>query len=237
MARARRASPRPPSRPPSRSARACSSRTASPSCSMKACCRGCRASVGGEPFDRRDRAPLVLDRQGQARQDALAVDQHRAGAAGPLVASLLGAREPEPLPQNVEQALAALQRDPMALPVDRQVTHQVQPRLLALATPTVTRVVDSEKRGRLPLRARGAGHCARRRGVGQSPGLVRAFQAEPWHRSCSGAPRGRAVGPGAVEATALEEMRRGTLRRRRGARRPGRTDRDPYESTVYQGRA
>ena len=69
-------------------------------------------------------APVILHRERQARQDALAVDQHRAGAARALVAALLGAREPRPLAQQVEQALARLQLDRILLAVDTQIPHR-----------------------------------------------------------------------------------------------------------------
>ena len=81
-------------------------------------------AVRAEPLDRGDRATFVLDRQRQAREDSLAVDQHRAGAARALVAALLRAREPEPLPEHVEQALARLQLERVLLAVDPQAAHR-----------------------------------------------------------------------------------------------------------------
>ena len=79
-------------RPPSRSGPACSSRTGSASCSMKACCSGCSASPSRQAFDGGDRrAPSLHHRQRQAGVDAPAVDQHGAGAALAVVAALLGA--------------------------------------------------------------------------------------------------------------------------------------------------
>ena len=65
-----------------------------------------QASVLGEAFDRHHLVPLGLGRKDEARTDEPAVEQHRARAALTLLARILRAREPEPLPQREEQALA-----------------------------------------------------------------------------------------------------------------------------------
>ena len=56
-----------------------------------------------QAFDRHDLVALVHDGERQARVDAPAVDQHRAGAALPVVAALLGAGQVQVLAQRVEQ--------------------------------------------------------------------------------------------------------------------------------------
>ena len=84
-------------------------------------------AAGGQAFDRGDRAALVLHRQRQARQDALAVDQHRAGAAGALVAALLGAGEMQVLAQQVEQRCPDIDRKVAGLSVDDEMHMQALP--------------------------------------------------------------------------------------------------------------
>jgi hypothetical protein len=64
-----------------------------------------------QPLDGGDLASLVLHRERKARQDPLAVDQHRAGAARALIAPLLGAVEMERLAQQVEQRHARVGRE------------------------------------------------------------------------------------------------------------------------------
>ena len=68
--------------------------------------------------------PSILHRQREARVDPLAVDEHGARAAGALVAAFLGAGEPEPLAQQVEQALARLQLERIFHTVDPYVAHR-----------------------------------------------------------------------------------------------------------------
>ena len=70
-----------------------------------------------QALDRGDLAALVLHRQRQAGVDALAVDQHRAGAAGALVAALLGAGEAEVVAQQVEERGAQVDVDATARPL------------------------------------------------------------------------------------------------------------------------
>ena len=62
-----------------------------------------------EPFDRRDRAPLDARGRRDARDARLTVDEHRATSALTLRrAPVLGRHDPEPLAQDVQQRLAAL---------------------------------------------------------------------------------------------------------------------------------
>ena len=71
-----------------------------------------------EPFDGGDLAALVLHGQREAAVDALAVDQHRAGAAGALVAALLGAEQVQLLAQQIEQRGAHVHRDLQVAAID-----------------------------------------------------------------------------------------------------------------------
>ena len=57
------------------------------------------------PFDRLDAAALALDRQHQAGEHRLAVDEHRARAALAELAAVLGAGEVEILAEHLEQGL------------------------------------------------------------------------------------------------------------------------------------
>src|SRR5262249_49631009 len=56
-------------------------------------------------LDGLDLAALALDRQGEAGQDGLTVDEHRAGAALAELAAVLGAGELEVLAQYLEERL------------------------------------------------------------------------------------------------------------------------------------
>src|ERR1700743_1618765 len=56
-----------------------------------------------QPFDRRDGAALVLNRESKAAVDPLAIDQNRARAAGALVATLLRPREPQMIAHKIEE--------------------------------------------------------------------------------------------------------------------------------------
>src|SRR6185369_17023535 len=60
------------------------------------------------------------DGEGQARQHPLAVEVHGAGAALAPVAALLGAGEPEPVAQRVEQGHPRVERQPVLAAVDDQ---------------------------------------------------------------------------------------------------------------------
>ena len=75
----------------------------------------------GETFDGDDLSAVEAGGERQARIDAPAVDQHRAGAALAAVAALLGAGEIEPLAQQVEQRYPrVLERDVPAVAVHRK---------------------------------------------------------------------------------------------------------------------
>jgi hypothetical protein len=76
--------------------------------------------VSGEPFDRDDLAPLGLDAEEQAGEDRPVIDQHRAGAAFPELAAVLGARQPEVLAQHLEESLVRLGGDLSELAVDAE---------------------------------------------------------------------------------------------------------------------
>ena len=65
-------------------------------------------AVVGDAFDGGDLLPLATGRQHGAREHGHAVDLHRAGAAGGVVASPLGAGQIEVLAQDVEQQLVRL---------------------------------------------------------------------------------------------------------------------------------
>ena len=70
---------------------------------MKACCIGMQAVAVWRALDRGDARPCADDGKRQARQDAPAVEQHRAGAALAVVAAFLGAGKAETLAERVEQ--------------------------------------------------------------------------------------------------------------------------------------
>ena len=72
----------------------------------------------GHPLHRLDLAALALDGQGQAGQHGLAVHQHRAGAALPQLAAVLGAREVEVLAQHLEEGLVDGDQNLALLTVD-----------------------------------------------------------------------------------------------------------------------
>jgi hypothetical protein len=60
----------------------------------------------GQPLDRRDLPADGLPGGDQARADRLAVQVDGARAALPLLTGVLGAGQPHPLAQHVEQALS-----------------------------------------------------------------------------------------------------------------------------------
>ena len=62
-------------------------------------------------------SPSMHDRERQARIDAPAVDDHRAGAALAVIAALLGAGEMQVLAQRVEQGGARVERELAGLAV------------------------------------------------------------------------------------------------------------------------
>ena len=87
-----------------------------------------------DALDRRDGATLILDRERKAGNDALALDQHRAGTARSLVAALLGTGQSEMLAQQIEKRGADIGVDVGDLVVDRELHG---PAFLRFATPSV----------------------------------------------------------------------------------------------------
>ena len=77
-----------------------------------------------QAFDGRDLAPLHERGEREARFHALAVHQHRAGAALAEAAAFLRAGEMQVLAQSVEQRGARIERQPMLGSVDAQ--HDVE---------------------------------------------------------------------------------------------------------------
>src|SRR5260370_25702893 len=75
----------------------------------------------GHPFDGRDRAALDLDREQQAAQLRLAIDEHRARAALTKLAAMLRASELHVLTQHLEERLVHRQQQlaPLAIYVQR----------------------------------------------------------------------------------------------------------------------
>jgi hypothetical protein len=60
----------------------------------------------GEPFDRRNFFPLLHHRKGKTRIDTFSVDNHRAGAALPVVAPFLAAGQVKLIAQQIQQSCA-----------------------------------------------------------------------------------------------------------------------------------
>ena len=73
-----------------------------------------------EALHRMDGGELEGDRQQAARIDRIAVDQHRAGAAGAAVADPLGTRQLQMIAQGVEQRRPRLEHQVHGLVVDPQ---------------------------------------------------------------------------------------------------------------------
>jgi hypothetical protein len=73
-----------------------------------------------QPLDGRDLGSIARDREHEAAVRAAPVEQHRAGAALPVIAPLLGSGEAEPLPQWVEQRGACIDRQAAILSVHAQ---------------------------------------------------------------------------------------------------------------------
>src|SRR3989449_1641909 len=73
-----------------------------------------------ESFDRDDRPILALEGEDQARELRPAVEQHRAGAALPQFAAVLGPGQAEVLAQDLEERLVRREGDLLGLAVDVQ---------------------------------------------------------------------------------------------------------------------
>ena len=74
-----------------------------------------------KPLDRGDACAILHDRQRQAGNNAPAVDQHGAGAALALVATLFRAGQIEMLAQHVEQRRARIERQRAVCPVHGEI--------------------------------------------------------------------------------------------------------------------
>jgi hypothetical protein len=70
-----------------------------------------------EPFDRRDRAILVLYGERQAGIDPFAVDEDRAGSAGALVAAFLGSCQVKMISKQIQQRCTVVDRQLMRSPI------------------------------------------------------------------------------------------------------------------------
>ena len=145
------------------------------------------AAVGAEPLDRGDVLPVDGDREEQAGPHRLAVEQHRAGAAHPVLAADVGAGQPQVVAQEVRQQPPRRHARRPADAVDDQRTTLVQhPRSRAALPPAPPTAV----RARL----------GPRRAHGQDPDQVRAVVGA--RRGCPAparsAPRARSTGRGPV---------------------------------------
>ena len=85
-----------------------------------------------QAFDRHDLVVGVHDGERQARVDAPAVDQHRAGTALPMIAALFSAREMEMLAQRVEQRCTRVQLELSHAAVDGQRDFRIFRRVLGI---------------------------------------------------------------------------------------------------------
>ena len=91
---------------------------------MKAACSGMELLALSEALDRRDLAPFDEGGERKARLHALAVHQHRAGAALAKATALLRAGEMQVLAQGIEQRGARIERQPVLRAVDAQ--HDIE---------------------------------------------------------------------------------------------------------------
>lgn len=82
--------------------------------------QGSQAAVRGQALDRRDRPSGNLVRERQARADGQAVDEDRAGPAGPAPADDLRPRQADAVPQGVDQRDAGLDGQAVHGAVDLQ---------------------------------------------------------------------------------------------------------------------
>lgn len=79
----------------------------------------CECAGRAQALHGRDLAVLVLDGQGEAGIDALAINEHGAGPAGALVAALLRARQMKMVAQQVEQGCSRIDVDIDGRSVDK----------------------------------------------------------------------------------------------------------------------
>jgi hypothetical protein len=62
-----------------------------------------RVGCGGQSFDRHDLVTVRLHREEEARSHRVAVEEHRAGTADPMLATDVGAGQPELVPEEVAE--------------------------------------------------------------------------------------------------------------------------------------
>ena len=89
---------------------------------MNACCSGCSAPSRASPSTVVTLGAILHDCQRQAGIDAAVIDQHRAGAALPVIAALLGAGEIEMVAQRVQQRYPRRQRSRRSTPLTLSVS-------------------------------------------------------------------------------------------------------------------
>ncbi len=100
---------------------------------------GVQAIGNAQAFDRHDLVVLMHHGERQTGVDAPAVDQHRAGAALPVITPLLGPAQAQVLAQRVEQRGPWIHLKPSHLIVDVQLDRR-ELRHLALAPPRGARI-------------------------------------------------------------------------------------------------
>ena len=99
--------------------------------SAKARCSGCSSPPSARPSSVVDRASVArAARERQAGELQLAVDQHRAGAAGALPAAVLGRGQPELVAQHVDEQRAGLDELRLLRAVDGEVNGNARHRAL-----------------------------------------------------------------------------------------------------------
>ncbi len=82
--------------------------------------QGVKAGTVRHSFDRADRGALAFDRESQAGEDRLAVDENGTSPAFSQLAPVLGAHEPEVLAEDLEQGVMNGSQDLTTLPVHVQ---------------------------------------------------------------------------------------------------------------------
>src|SRR3954454_18380636 len=87
---------------------------------VKGLLHGMEIPVLRQALDRRDLRPVGLDAEHGARLDRLAVDEHRAGAAGRRVAADVRARQAETIAEDVDEELPGLEVELVRSPVDAE---------------------------------------------------------------------------------------------------------------------
>src|SRR5262245_5382238 len=80
--------------------------------------QGIELADATKAFDRLDRAAIGLHRKHQARSNAVAIDQHRAGAANAVLAADMRTGEPERLAQEIGEQQPRLDCKFVGLAID-----------------------------------------------------------------------------------------------------------------------